>query len=584
MSFIDKERILNESPKKRLIIGFNNLKNNFNESTALEYSNLYKDKSLSFILENSRLIFSEPFYGYEFYSDVVCGDEEFCAFPKYETELEKINSFIDENQDKMPPEQLKMYTDLRDKLVAKMQDCKNTTTMSNYIADRTPEGEEFANRIPDAVYAYKQGIECNDTEKCENAKTEIDNLLKESTNPLVFFTYAPYINKTIGGGRSVRANMDRFYKESSEEDATEKENFESTINNILIVSKLSNDKAYVEAVNCIPTKIDRTVFIGLAQESVKDQIDELITERVSDYESSYSTPEAAVNNIFNDDFDRILFKEEYDEFRNKNYGIRLNIFESMLDMITYEYQTCEDTSLPIDGFNYFDEGTTIEDAFRIINDKCNETRDVLGMYKESDEEDVTDDDIDSMDRDINGDSSKKPEAPKPKNAANRIQFKAMDAEVQQNKARATAKQKGQEVTNAVKAVAQLPMNVINDIKDQTHKLDEADDERRKKYMSEPGFRKKAFRNLKLAIVYGSAAKAKIAFVPVVTLCRHFSKVKDRRIRNELSKELDTEIKICEEKINDANASGDNNAKYQLMRIKSKLESEKVRVRLNSKYV
>ena len=58
MPYINREKLLNESPTKRLIIGFNNLKQNFTKEAALEYSNLYKDQSLSFIIENSRMIFS----------------------------------------------------------------------------------------------------------------------------------------------------------------------------------------------------------------------------------------------------------------------------------------------------------------------------------------------------------------------------------------------------------------------------------------------------------------------------------------------------------------------------------------------
>ena len=144
--------------------------------------------------------------------------------------------------------------------------------------------------------------------------------------------------------------------------------------------------------------------------------------------------------------------------------------------------------------------------------------------------------------------------------------------------------KGQERKNALKAVAQLPKNIIDNIKKQIHKVDEKDDERRIKYMTEPGFRKKAFRNLKLAIMYGSAAQIKLAFVPITALTRHFSKEKDRRIRNELLNKLETEIKICDEKINDANSEGDKNEKYQLMRIKAKLERERLRVRTNSRYI
>ena len=68
------------------------------------------------------------------------------------------------------------------------------------------------------------------------------------------------------------------------------------------------------------------------------------------------------------------------------------------------------------------------------------------------------------------------------------------------------------------------------------------------------------------------------------LLRHFSKDKDRRLRNELTRELDAEIRICDEKINDANSDGDKQEKYKLMRIKEKLVAEKNRVQLNSKYI
>ena len=180
--------------------------------------------------------------------------------------------------------------------------------------------------------------------------------------------------------------------------------------------------------------------------------------------------------------------------------------------------------------------------------------------------------------------SKKVKAPEAKNLANKVQFKAMDAEAKQMKKMAEKKQKGQEVKNAVKAVTNLPKNVINGIKDQIKKVDEKDTQRRKNYMTEPGFRKKAFRNLKLALLYGGAASIKLALVPVTGVFRHFSKQKDRRVRNELINEIDTNIKICDEKISDANATGDNKAKYQLMRVKSELERERLRVRTNSKYI
>ena len=73
-------------------------------------------------------------------------------------------------------------------------------------------------------------------------------------------------------------------------------------------------------------------------------------------------------------------------------------------------------------------------------------------------------------------------------------------------------------------------------------------------------------------------------VPVTMICRHYSKIKDSRIRTELARELDTEIQVCQAKIDDANSESDKTEKYKLMRIKSKLEAERDRVKWNSHYL
>ncbi len=588
MPYINREKILNESPTKRLIIGFNNLKQNFTKEAALEYSNLYKDQSLSFIIENSRMIFSEPYYGLEFYKEAVAGENDNAVFHKYKDEINKLDEFISDNQNKMPVDQLQMYLDLRDSISSELSKHKNSEVVVGHAIAKDKQAAKIADEISDKLYDYKKAEAENNINGMTDVRSRIRDTMTNMEDPSMFFTLAPYVTQGILDNSILNENLKRFASEPIE-DWTKLEAMESAFDNVVILSKLVKDSAYCEAVNTIPY-ITRVALMKYATESVRDNLNELITERVSSDEAYYSTPMMAVLNLFNSDTDSIIYKEEYDEFRNSRYNVRLHVFESMMDLITYEYQNCDDTNAVIDGYNFFDEGTTIEQAFDIISKKLAETKATLNITEASDDEDVSDDDINNMENDVNdvpereGTVSKKPEAPKPKNLANKIQFKAMDAEVKQNKMRAAAKQRGQEMKNAARAAAQLPANVISDIRDQTHKLDEADDDRRKKYMLEPGFRKKAVRNLKLAVLYGGAARAKLALVPVVAICRHFSKIKNIRIRNELARELDTEIKITEEKISDANAAGDNKEKYQLMRIKSKLEAEKTRVRLNTKYI
>lgn len=590
MPYINRDKILYGSPKKRLIIGFENLKQNFTEEAALEYSKLYKDQALSFIIENSRLIFAEPYYGYDFYKETMCGENEYVVFPKYRSEIDKLNTFIDDNQNKMPTDQLSMYTDLRDRLMGKLNDYKNSETLVGYCTDKDPKTAELTANISDKVYDYKKAEIAGDAQLMDQLQNGIKNDLSGDIDSTMFFTLAPYVGQATSNNTILNDNIKKFAEEPNGS-WTEKPTIESAFDRTIILSKLMNDKAYNEAIKYVP-RASRVILNEYAKEDLGGNLQELITERVSTDKVFYSTPMMSVLNLFTEDEESNLFREEYDEFRENRYGIRLHVFEKLMDLITYEYQTCEDTSEEIKGYNFFKEGTTIEEAFAIVNKNLMDTKRVLNITEAeaSDEGDVSDEDIDNMEQDANdvpervGTSTKKPKAPKPKNLANKIQFKAMDAEVRQNEMRAAAKQRGQEIKNAAKAAGQLPANVIADIKDQTKKIDEADDERRKKYMLEPGFRKKGFRNLKLGLLYGTAARAKLALVPVIAVCRHFSKKKDMRIRNELTRELETEIKITDEKINDANSAGDNKEKYQLMRIKSKLEAEKARVKMNSKYI
>ena len=176
------------------------------------------------------------------------------------------------------------------------------------------------------------------------------------------------------------------------------------------------------------------------------------------------------------------------------------------------------------------------------------------------------------------------EKPEKKDLATRIQNKALDKEAKDLAQMAKVDEKVQKLKNAANAVSQKPKRFSDSITKFCKDFDRWDDNRRKEFFAKPGFRHKLFRNLKLAIYYGTAAKLKLTYVPIAALMRHFSKTKDKRIRNELSLELENEIKICEEKISDANSAGDNERKYELMRIRDKLNAERTRVRLNSKYI
>ena len=177
----------------------------------------------------------------------------------------------------------------------------------------------------------------------------------------------------------------------------------------------------------------------------------------------------------------------------------------------------------------------------------------------------------------------KPVKPK-EDMATKIQNKALDHDAKRQEKKGVRDEKLQKLKNAKNAILAGPKGWWEGIQNFQKNFEKMDENRRKKFFLKPGYRHKIFKNFKLALLYGGAARCKLTFVPLTMLIRHFDKDKDRRIRNELSLELESEIKVCDEKIKDADSKGDNQEKYKLMRIKDKLEAELTRVRLNSKMI
>ena len=597
MSFVNKEKILNANPLKRLLIGYEKLKENFTEEAAYSYMSLYKDQPLSFLLENSELIFKEPYYGYDFYKTLMEGENvEYPLFHQYDIEKGKVQNYLDQNKEKMSIKQEEMYEDLLSCLKDQEEKFKNCKTVCGYLQGEYPQLNTDIPELCDDLYDYNKC--CTRGERdivSRKIKDKMCNIPNSAYN-----LYAPFVNRaTHDPSLIARSDMEEIKDASVFRGENYKSEFESYIESVFLVSKLFDDAVYEESVREVPNVTIRSIFTGYHKESAREQINNIVTEHVSQMETFYASPKASVNKIFNDVLDDAIYEEEFREAKEYCLGLQKIAYDKLSDIILYEYLDTTDLESPVSSYSFFSENTTVEEAMQMIIEKVNEINEELSYISEEEDNDLDKElekyekefDEKNKDDDKNIDKSdaekyepKKVDAPKPKNLSNKIQFKAQDAEVKQMKKMGEKELKGQERKNALKAVAQLPKNIIDNIKKQIHKVDEKDDERRIKYMTEPGFRKKAFRNLKLAIMYGSAAQIKLAFVPITALTRHFSKEKDRRIRNELLNKLETEIKICDEKINDANSEGDKNEKYQLMRIKAKLERERLRVRTNSRYI
>lgn len=580
MSLVNKERILNGNPKKKLMIAFENLKENYTKENALAYMNTYKNKPLSFILENARMIYAEPYYGYQFYKNIIDGPVDYPIFHEYATQLESVDQFIADNASKMKKSQAELFTDLKHSLQDKQQKHRNASCIFKYIDDKDPEARATAIKVCDNIYKYNHTI----GDEKDDAEDDLRDALT-TMDKTTYALYAPYINKATNDP-ALMVRKPELEVNAISDIINDTSTFESYIESVFVISKLNDDEVYKEAVESIPYQT-RSVFTGYLEESAKEQIDLIAVEKVKEIKSYYASPKSAVNSIFEASFEDEIFKDDNDRMKKNILTMEKVAYEKLSDILLYEYWDADDLTDPVSSYNFFGEGVSVMEAYDSVINKLSSINYELGIITESEEDDELDkeiNDINDDDDEVLHDSSKKVEAPKPKNLANKVQFDAMDAEAKQMKKMGEKQLKGQERKNALKAVTQLPKNVIKSIKDLFKKAEEKDIEKRKRFMVEPGYRKHAFRNFKLALLYGGAFSLDKALLPVTMVARHFSKQKDRRVRNELVSEIETDIKICEEKISDANGNGDNKEKYKLMRIKNKLERELLRVKTNSKYV
>ena len=554
MAVLDYDAILNSNQKKRLLIGYDNLKQNFNESEAASYSELYKDQPLSFILENSRNIFCEPYFGFDFYKNVIMESEKYCLFTELENQKEIVADYVTEHGEEMEDFQKEMYTELLDLITEKCNELHNTIVVAGCSLEES-KNDEWVRDLSDSLY---EGAK-NDYENID----KINTLMESVSDEKAYFCYVPYVAKATGQPMNGKM-VDKFFTEYTEAELNEVDNFSNFINVAVTATKLANDAVYTEAVKSIRPRELRYVFEGVTADDIGRYIGEITTEKVADVNTFYSTPFFAVNGIYEGNLLYKMNSEENHAEKERRTLMESVLYESVRKYVDYEYSHYDDDKKEVIGYgSLFESGTTLEEAYNITS----------SYLVESEEESEKD-----------GKEPKKVNAPKAESLAEKIQVKAMDIEAKASQKRAERKRKGQQIKNAAKSVSTVPMSDIKDFQNEVKSLDDMDDNRRINYMTKPGFRKKFFKKLKLALMYGTAAQVNLLYVPVVAVLRHYSKMKDRRIRNSLFHDIKTEIKICDAKIQDADANGEKDKKYELMRIRSELEKQAVRVANNSKYI
>lgn len=568
---IDIERIINGTPDKRIVNAYNTLKNDYTEENAGRYKEVYSNESISSILDNAEIIFSEPFYGTDFFINLAKAND--CIwFSRFEEIYEKISSFYDNYATRMNEVQKERLANLQDIMHEKVITSRNIINYAYYIRDNIGD-IEF--RLLDYI-------------SHENINAIEDTIMDNLDNVIVLFTYLPYV-ANVFHPETLDKIAEHLLVACDINSDFDNEMWSTYIECVIMANKLSKDKNWLETFH---TNINNRSLRQLLREFINTDLNEVISnmniKRVKSVPHHVSIESAIDDQLLNMEFGDMNFEEN--SITKKGFEDYTRIaFEKTSEHIGIEYSYTNNTESTIEGYSLFREACSLDDAYTYISafTEAEETnfevdnkdnRDYLASTAKSSK---TKESNSGSSRDYVATNSK---APKAKNVANSIQYKAMDAEAKQMALFGKVARTGQDVVNAGKAVMALPMNVVKEIKKVSDDLDKADDNKRKAFMTDPGFRKKSFHNLKMAIMYGTAVQINLALLPILLIIRHFSKDKDIRIRNELIREIETEIKVCEEKITDASSAGDNKEKYRLIRIKEKLLAELARVKSNSKYV
>lgn len=689
MASLDRELILTGTPEKRFSVARAELSEDYNQTAAEQFFYTYCDQPLSFIMKHSREIFSETYYGYDFYLDLI---KRYTYDPRvYAREAVKIRDYIDlAEKNKLPKEQIDKYYSLLE-LVTEYANSYRNLAYTMDAGARCVHGEELYSYIFDTIYELDKNTEENvDMQRCTDELAEAIFSVKPvyCKFPLAYIfcnKYPGYWGYLVENTRRIMntksttpemlADMERVQrciKRMASDHVTcnhlqNMKNSELGYLWINIANKNDSkaiaccDKIVCEAANNVSIPVtpsidgDAVTQIGLIMEDVEIRegllcekynnlsrrraIYEAAMEELPDYDSLESTADRLVYENLDDIVNTLEAELAYMEWEDdgtpnsviarhimtskeradeeaKKERAKNSMFNGLVEQNNKksvdemsESELCDSIKEDIKLVGNMSPGDSASDEEDLMN-TLKDVRTRLSKYtKEAEEKNygrakalcedleeeikVLDPKYESVDDEIMKDietfcegfreDHEEPKKPRP-DVATRIQNKALDRAAKDEERLAKHDEKAQKIKNAANAVAEAPKRVINDLKDFVAKFDKMDDNRRKEFLLKPGFRHKIIKHFKTALKFGMIANIKLAWLPMAALLQHCSNLKDKRIRNELAMELDNEIKICEEKINDANASGDNKSKYELMRIRDKLQAEKTRVRINSKYL
>lgn len=688
MSF-DYYKIINGTLEKRFENERRALVEDFDESSASDFFYVYKDTPLSFIIRHSRDIFSEPYYGYDFYLDII---KNVAVCPTdYSTEMHKVSEYIEEATKRgAPSEQIDKYARLLNFLEDLVDSYGHISHIIQLVKD-SENGEKFLAMVFDGLYyVYRCEKKYEDNEKClghtgvyrdyiaeaiftsnsayasivlglmitmrypeayasclvdltnrmcrSSVTPESYGFARRGVNAIKYLMASGFVAKTISTipnrmllekwSRIANCDADEILPIPVADDTPVSEEFNpeydgSNLGDLsLILEAMDNDPKYIanryDLYRYNAEKLDSDSELSDKDADFQENSDYLQDAYEAEALMLEWEADGSPNKVIQSHIMTSKEREEAEEERRKEKKSPINNLikkndESEKESVS-ESELCEKIKKSIEIASKITPADTDsekkdnEETLSALRSDCKKYKSIIDvnkyetakkLYEELRDEilaadnNVTEEYSADTDKQLalflegkeiaDGDDSSIPEKPKP-DIATRVQNKALDHAAKDNEKAAKNAEDRQKLKNAANAISQKPKRQIKGLKDFVDSIDKWDENRRKKFMLKPGFRHRIFKFVRNALMLGVVSQFDLAWIPMAGLLAHCSKLKDKRIRTELTRELENEIEICKAKIDDANAEGDKKSKYELMRIKDKLEAEKTRVKINSKYI
>ena len=609
----DKEYILG-TYKKRIHNKFNDLKTNFTRENAEEYSHIYENESIKNIINNSECIFSEPYFGTDFYKEFVKTKN----LPPYTyvTERDKLRDYLERVEDKIEDEQKNLYESVISLLNSKINDSKMLINLHQYM--ESSERDYNDRDLDESLLELYSAVDM----KNESTEEIVDTFVSESHSiPVLVVTaidclleYDENITNQVIKGLTL-------VNESADMTEPNWVDYESYIESVVTMASIKDVPSVKEKVRKITNPNLYKTIIESMNTSIKDLynscnvvksdfrpsrlstdyvVESLLLEEVylnSPYEEEKRNENIAtvaleratiLDTVSNVLLSELSFEDNHDYTKTANSIVNEFIGESVSIEDSMEYFTNQYSDNFNTSCNYL-EFTSNGEASKVIRNSAGTYREEIGSSKKSKDnkkEKEDDNDLD-FDNEEENTSTKKPKKQK-ESLTQKIQNKGMDAEMKTQKIQNKISKGVRNIKNASKAVLAAPASIVRQIKTFIVDWEKASEDKKKELMLKPGYRSSLHKLFKTAIKFkmffaiGKLLSIKIWIIKKIL--KFDDKKKTLRIRNELAAELDTEIKVCEEKINDANADQNQKEKYKLMRLRDKLVAERTRVRTNSKYI